>query len=104
MKTINTIDDAIKMLREPIPYMEPDEDLMQTADWLEELKTLRVEHEKNSKELEVYKKALGLACEHWSDLEEVMEECGIEIKYHIYSPLPRDKKVEVYLKKAREEV
>lgn len=41
MKTINTIDDAIKMLREPIPYIEPDEDLMQIADWLEELQTLR---------------------------------------------------------------
>lgn len=55
MKTINTIDDAIKMLRENIPYLEPDEDLMQIAEWLEELKTLRVE-------IEVYKKALEMAC------------------------------------------
>lgn len=54
-------------------------------------------------EIEVYKKALGLACNHWSDLEEAVEECGIEIKYHIYSPLPRDRKVEVYLNKAREQ-
>lgn len=69
----------------------------------EELKTLRVELEKNSKELDVYKKALGLACKHWSDLEEAVEECGIEIKYHIYSPLPRDRKVEVYLNKARKQ-
>lgn len=75
----------------------------QELEYLEELKTLRVELEKNSKELEVYKKALGLACKHWSDLEEAVEESGIEIKYHIYSPLPRDRKVEVYLCKARKQ-
>lgn len=31
--------------------------------FLEELKSLRMEHEKNSKELEVYKKAFGLVCD-----------------------------------------
>lgn len=44
MTTFNTIDDAIKMLREPIPYTEPDEDLVQIADWLEELKDLREQY------------------------------------------------------------
>lgn len=69
--------------------------------YIGQIYALKAEAEKNWKELEVYKKALGLACNHWSDLEEAVEECGIEIKYHIYSPLPRDRKVEVYLMKAR---
>ena len=62
MKTINTIEDAIRILREPIPYMQPDEDLLKIAEWLEELKTLRVKLEKNSKALEIYKRALHSAC------------------------------------------
>lgn len=69
----------------------------------EELRDLRVELENNSKELAVYKKALELMANHWSDLEEVLEEQGINVKYNIYSPIPRDKKVDVYLRKAREQ-
>lgn len=54
-------------------------------------------------ELEATRKALVLMANHWSDLEEVLEEQGINIKYNIYSPIPRERKVEVYLKKVVEE-
>lgn len=47
--------------------------LVEFIDYLEELKALRVELEKNSKELEIYKKALEL----------VEEECSYNIGYHI---------------------
>lgn len=78
MKTINTIEDAIKILREPIPYMEPDEDLLKIAEWLEELKDLRVELEKNSKELEVYKRALELACQDVKKHHPILNCLGVE--------------------------
>lgn len=72
--------------------------------YLKELKTLRVEHEKNSKELEDYKKALKMACHQITYLDcdsdcDLFENCK-----HPCTTLAcgeEDTWVDFYLKKAR---
>lgn len=91
MKTLYTIEAAIKMLKATFPNIEPDEDMVQIAEWLEELKALRVE-------LEVYKEALKLACEEIKyercNACRIVDDC-YECKYSYDY-------VEEYLQKARE--
>lgn len=55
MKTLTTVEQAIRVLREPITYVESNEDLVQVADWLEDY--MKLQHK-----LKVYEKAFADVC------------------------------------------
>lgn len=103
-----TIEQAIMEFRTPTVITSSgtqfDEDCLQLAEWLEELKTLRVELEKNSKELEetknelkVIRKAFELACRKVGGFE-----CCLTFDDHTCDNYCGTHFQEYFLQKARE--
>lgn len=100
-----TLDEVIDSFKNDLKYSDNVRDKSVLL-YLEELKALRVEHEKNSKELEIHKRALEMACNSLSDktaCEWGYDEACIACRQRLGTTSCVNFIKNFYLKKAREE-